>query len=311
MRIVSFLPAATEMLYALGLGEQLVGVSHECDFPSDARTKPVVSRPAIDLHGMSVAEVDRAIAARIGRGESIYRIDEALLRELRPDLILTQDLCQVCAPSGNELGVALRELDSAPKVLFMSPHSIAEIEQNILDLGRATGHAREAGMLVARGRRRIAEIGARVAGASPSRVFCVEWADPIFCSGHWVPEMVEIAGGVDGLGRKGNDSVRVAWEDVVAWAPEVLVVSPCGFHLERALEQLPHLESLPGYADIPAVRNRRVYAVDADAYFARPGPRVIDGIELLAHLVHPDLVGWKGAADAFEGAPGPLRASRP
>ncbi len=299
------------MVYALGLGEHLVGVSHECDFPLEAKGKPVVSHPALAVEEMSAGEIDRAISERLGNGESIYEIDEALLRKLKPDLILTQDLCQVCAPSGNELTIAVQSLKPEPQILWMSPRSLAEIEENILDLGRATERVREAEVLVARGRERIADIVARVADTPRPRTFCVEWVDPIFCSGHWVPEMVEIAGGIDNVGRKGADSVRVAWEAVVAWAPEVLVVSPCGFHLKNALEQASHLQSLPGYADLPAVRMQRVYAVDADSYFARPGPRVVDGVELLAHLMHPELVEWNGSPGAFEGVSGAVHACKP
>jgi iron complex transport system substrate-binding protein len=309
-RIVSFLPAATEIVYALGLGDSLVGVSHECDFPPDVKGKPVVSRPALDLQNMTLAEVDRAISERVARGESIYRIDETLLRDLRPDLIITQDLCQVCAPSGNELGVALRALDVVPDVLFMSPHSLAEIEDNVLDLGRATRRACEAEAIVARRRERIAQVAARVQNQPRRRVVCMEWVEPIFCCGHWVPEMIELAGGFELLGRPGAESVRVTWEQVRTAAPEVLVVMPCGFHLDRALEQAAALQSLPGYGDVPAVRNGRVYAVDADSYFARPGPRIAEGVELLAHVIHPEQVPWNGPGGAFEGVPHPAPASR-
>ncbi len=288
------------MLYALGLGDAIVGVSHECDFPADAKNKPVVSRPALDLEGLTLAEIDRAIGERIGRGESIYRIDERLLRDLEPDLIVTQDLCQVCAPSGNELGVALRTLEVQPEVLFMSPSSIAQIEQNIRDLGRVTGRQLHADAIVAEGQARLARIAQRVRrAASRPRVACIEWVDPLFCSGHWVPEMVEIAGGIDALGRKGADSVRIAWQALLAWAPEVLVVAPCGYHLEKSLEQVSRLERLPEWSTLPAVRNERVYAVDADSYFARPGPRVVDGVALLAHLIHPELFSWHGPREAF------------
>jgi iron complex transport system substrate-binding protein len=286
-RIVALLPAATEMVYALGIGEALVGVSHECDFPAQARGLPVVSRPAVDLEGLTLEAIDRAIGERVARGESVYSIDETLLRELQPDLIVTQNLCQVCAPSGNELSVALRALRRQPDVLFMSPSSIADIERNVLDLGEATGTLPAARALVSRGRERMAAVHQGLRGAPLRRVFVAEWIDPLFCCGHWVAEMVELAGGADVLGRKGRDSARVAWDDVRRAAAEVVVASPCGFHLDAAVEQAQRLALLPGFAELPAARSRDVYAVDADAYFVRPGPRVVDGIELLASLLHP------------------------
>lgn len=288
------------MVYALGLGEQLVGVSHECDFPAEAKTKPAVSRPALALDGLSLDEIDGAISARLREGESLYLIDEKLLRELKPSLIITQDLCQVCAPSGNELSIALQALETKPEVLFMSPHSLAKIEQNILDLGAATVRENQAHTCVAAMRERLSAIRGRLHSAtSRPRVFCIEWVNPMFCSGHWVPEMVELAGGIDALGRKGADSVRITWDAVLNWSPEIVIVSPCGFHLEKSLEQVALLQSLPGWKQLPAVRSERVYAVDADAYFARPGPRVIEGIELLAHLIHPELFDWTGPQEAF------------
>jgi iron complex transport system substrate-binding protein len=300
LRIVSFLPAATEMAYALGLGAQLAGVSHECDFPAEAQGKPVVVRPALALEKMSLREIDTVVSARLRNGQSLYEVDENLLRRLRPDLILTQNLCQVCAPSGNELAVALRLLQPKPEVVWMSPHSLEEINQNLRALGQAAGRAPEAEALIAAARARLEKIAARTRNLSRRpRVFCMEWADPVYCAGHWVPEMVELAGGIDTLARKGADSVRIPWQDVLDWSPEILVFSPCGFHLAQALQQISHLESQPGWAELPAVRNGRVYAVDANSYFARPGPRVVEGTELLAHLIHPALFPWRGPADAF------------
>lgn len=300
LRIVSFLPAATEMVYALGLGGELLGVSHECDFPAEARGKPVVVRPALALETMSLREIDVAVAERIGSGGSLYQVDETLLCALKPELILTQNLCQVCAPSGNDLASALKLLQPAPEIVWMSPHSLTEIFDNIRELGRVTGRWSAAKALIEDCRARLERVAARTKGiAGRPRVFCMEWADPVYCGGHWVPEMVELAGGTDELARKGTDSVRIRWADVLEWAPEVIVFSPCGFNLEQALEQVEHLESLPGWMELPAVREQRAYAVDANSYFARPGPRVVEGTELLAHLIHPELFAWHGPADAF------------
>lgn len=300
LHIVSFLPAATEMAFAIGLGDSLVGISHECDFPVAARTKPVVVRPALALEKMSLREIDVAVAERIGSGQSLYQVDENLLRELKPNLILTQNLCQVCAPSGNELTVALKLLQPKPAIVWMSPHSLEDIFQNLRELGQATKRLNEAEILIAERHARLETIAARTKNISRRpRVFCMEWADPVYCAGHWVPEMVERAGGFDALARKGTDSVRIAWDDVLKWAPEILIFSPCGFNLEKALEQIAFLEALPGWDELPAVRSGQVYAVDANSYFARPGPRVVEGTELLAHLFHPELFGWSGPADAF------------
>lgn len=301
LRIVSFLPAATEMVYALGLGDQLVGVSHECDFPAAAKMKPVIVRPALALEKMSLREIDVAVAERIRSGGSLYQVDENLLCELKPDLILTQNLCQVCATSGNDLTVALKLLQPKPEILWMTPHSLAEIFKNICELGQATGRSDIAETFIATRRERLEKIAAQTKNISRRpRVFCMEWVDPVYCAGHWVPEMVQLAGGIDELARKGTDSVRTQWTDVLKWSPEILIFSPCGFYLEKALEQVSHLESQSGWAELPAVRSGRVYVVDANSYFARPGPRVVDGVELLAHLIHPELFDWNGSADAFQ-----------
>lgn len=300
-RIVSFLPSATEMICALGLADRLVGVTHECDYPKEAKTKPIVVRSAIPMEGKSLREIDVAVSKRLRHGESLYLVDEKLLNLLAPELILTQNLCQVCAPSGNEVSQVLKALRPKPEILWMTPKSLAEIEENLRSLGQATGRLSEAEELIALGRTRLDKITSVTGGLSyRPRVFCMEWIDPVYCSGHWVPEMVELAGGVDLLSRKGKDSARIPWSDVLKWAPEVMIISPCGFHLDKVMEYVTQLFDFPGWHDLPAVRQGRVFAVDASAYFARPGPRVIDGTELLAHLIHPELFSWKGAQNAFQ-----------
>jgi iron complex transport system substrate-binding protein len=299
--IASFLPAATEMVFALGLGDELIGVSHECDFPPAARAKPIVVRPALPLEKMSLREIDVAVAERIGGGQSLYQVDERLLHDLKPNLIVTQNLCQVCAPSGNELTVALKLLELKPEIVWMSPHSLEDIFQNLQDLGSVTGRLNEAEEFIVSARERLQRIADIIEKAERRpRVFFLEWIDPCYCCGHWVPEMVELAGGQDALGRKGADSARTTWAEIAAWAPEILIVSPCGFGTAQALEQARQLLQQPGWSDLPAVRNDQVFAVNANAYFARPGPRVVDGVELLAHLFHPDICGWDGPDDAFE-----------
>ena len=300
-RIISFLPAATEMVYGLGLGDCLVGVSHECDFPAAAKTKQIVVKPALPLEKMSLREIDVEVAKRIGSGQSLYEVDENLLRELKPDMILTQNLCQVCGPSGNEITVALKLLQPRPEIVWMTPHSLEEIFQNIRDLGAVTERTAEAENLVSSLKLRLDRVFALTRNASRKpRVFCLEWVDPYYCCGHWMPEMVDLAGGKDALGRKGADSVRIPWTDIMAWAPEVLIISPCGFNTHQAVAQANQLVRQPGWSELPAVRNNRVFAVNANAYFARPGPRVVDGVELLSHLIHPEICGWSGPADAFQ-----------
>lgn len=300
LRLISFLPAATEMVFALGAGDLLAGVSHECDFPPEARTKPVVVKPALPLETMTLREIDAAVARQIGSGKSLYEVDERLLEQIAPTHILTQQLCQVCAPSGNEITQALAALPVKPQILWFSPHGIEEIFDNMRELGVAIGKSAVAESWAAATRAHLQRIAdaARMAKYRP-RVFCLEWVDPYYCCGHWVPEMVEMAGGEDALGRRGKDSVRVPWADIEKWSPEILIISPCGFDTEKAVAQAEQLLRQPGWSDLPAVRNDRVYAVDANAYFARPGPRIVDGVELLAHLLHPELFTWNGPPDAF------------
>jgi len=299
-RIVSFLPSATEIAFTLGLGDQLVGVTHECDYPPEARNRTVVVRNVLPIETMSQGEIDKAVAERIGSGQSLYQIDERLLQELSPDLILTQDLCQVCAPSGNEVSQVLGSLKKKPQILWMTPRTLAEIEENIRDLGAAAGIVEKANQLIAEGRLRLDRLVSRsVELKYRPRVSFLEWLDPVYCAGHWVPEMIEIAGGVDELGRKGADSVRVSWDEIVKWSPEVLIIAPCGFNLEQVMEQLSPLHTRPGWSEIPAVRDGKVFAVDANSYFARPGPRVVEGTELLAHLFHPDVFDWIGPRNAY------------
>ena len=299
-RIVSFLPSATEMAFALGLGDQICGVSHECDYPPEARTKPVLVRNALPVERMSQREIDVAVSERLRQGLSLYTIDEALIQKIAPDLIVTQNLCEVCAPAGNEISAALRLLPTKPEILWLTPKSIDGIFDNLTELAAATGRKRQADALIREARARLDKVKsvAATAGHRP-RVLCIEWMDPVYCCGHWVPEMVDLAGGIDALGRLGTDSVRIAWRDVLDWAPEVLIIMPCGFNLDQAVLQAQQLPELSGWQGLPAVRNGRVYVVDANAYFARPGLRVVDGTELLAHLIHPELFDWCDRPKAF------------
>jgi len=286
LRIVSFLPAATEIAYALGAGDFLVGRSHECDYPSQVKSLPVVSRPALAIDQLAQSEIDAAVSAKLAAGESLYLVDEQLLKQLRPDFVFTQDLCQVCAPSGNELTRALAEMSPRPTMLWLTPRNISEIEENILSIGDATGRIEKANELVERNRRRISKVEHAVRDAKPRRVVFLEWIDPFFCAGHWVPEMIASAGGYDPIGKGGADSRRMTWDEIIGADPEVIIVAPCGYGLADSMKLATGL------------RNRTsatVYAVDANSYFARPGPRVAEGVELLGHIFHPQLVPWEHA----------------
>jgi iron complex transport system substrate-binding protein len=299
MRIVSFLPSATEMIYALGLGDQLVGITHECDHPLEAKTKPVVVQSVIDTKRLSAQQIDEAVSGTLKAGQSLYAVNEEILTALAPDLVLTQDLCQVCAPSGNEIGALLRVLPHPPQILCLTPTSLSDIFDNLKQIGEATGTVAGAAALIQRLQERVDAVSSRSRALKAPRVFCMEWLSPPYNAGHWMAEMVELAGGADRLARKGEDSVRLAWEAISAEAPEVLILSPCGFNLAETIRQAALLTTYPGWERLPAVERGSVYAVDANSYFARPGPRVVDGIELLAHLIHPDVFAWPGPPDAY------------
>ncbi|GIW72812.1 MAG: cobalamin-binding protein [Planctomycetota bacterium] len=304
MRIVSLLPSATEIACALGLEQALIGRSHECDHPPAVRALPAVVRPLLELAGEDPLEIDREVSRGLGAQGTLYAVDAEQLRALAPDLVITQDLCSVCAPAGEELQALVRTLPTPPRVLRLDPRTLEEVLATVFQLGEAAGVPERAQALVASLRARIQAVRQRVAGAPRPGVVLLEWLDPIFDAGHWCPEMVACAGGRELLGTAGAPSRRRSWDEVRAAAPEVLCLVPCGYHLEPVLAQAPRLCERPGYRDLPAVRAGRVYACDADSYFARPGPRLVDGIELLAHLLHPERCPWHGPADAF--APVPL-----
>ncbi|UTI66543.1 ABC transporter substrate-binding protein [Paraconexibacter antarcticus] len=285
MRIVSLVPHATELLYALGLGDEVVAVTHECDYPTEAQAKPQVTRDRLPP-GLSAAEIDRAVRERTEAGDAIYELDEELLRELEPDLIVTQALCPVCAVSYDEVAEVARRIATCPKVIALDPKTLGETMGDIRTLAQATGR-RDAGLdLVARQRSRIDRVKIAVRGADRPRVAAIEWFDPVFIGGHWTPQLIDLAGGIDVLGLPGEHSAQVMWEDVIAARPEVVVCMPCGYDAPRA-----HLESELYAHELRRLSARDVVAVDAAATFSRPGPRLVDGLELLAHVLHPDLVG--------------------
>jgi iron complex transport system substrate-binding protein len=284
MRIVSLVPHATELLFALGLGDDVVGVTHECDHPAEVEGLPQVTRDVLPP-GLSTAEIDAAVRERTERGEAIYALDEDLLAELEPDLIVTQDLCPVCAVSSDDVRRVAEELPVPPQVIALDPTTLGETMGDIRTIAQVTGARQAALDLVARQRARIDAVRRAVRGAEPVPVAALEWLDPVFVAGHWTPQLVELAGGLDVLGLPGERSVQSSWDEVRAAAPEVVVCMPCGYDAGRALEEAEaHAEPL---ASLGA---RRVVAVDAAALFSRPGPRLVDGLELLGHLLHPDRV---------------------
>lgn len=288
MRIASLLPSATEILYALGLGDSVVGITHECDFPPQAAEKPALIRPRVDP-AAAPAELDRQVRELMSRGESIYAVDDALLRSLAPDLIITQDLCHVCAASPDDLGTALARIESPPDVLSLHPQTLAGVWDDIREIGRATGRLAEADRLATELAQRVAKMEALVARVpSRPRVACLEWLDPFYVGGHWVPEMVACAGGMDLFGRAGSPSFRIRPQQVIDAQPEIMVVMPCGYGVPRSREQYQRTDFPSGWSDLPAVRNRRVFAVDANSYFSRSGPRLADGVAILTHLFHPE-----------------------
>ncbi|MBI3325142.1 MAG: ABC transporter substrate-binding protein, partial [Nitrospinae bacterium] len=260
MRICSFLPSATEIVFALGLGDQLCGVTQACDYPSEARTKPVVVRSILDGQDLSSGEIDRIVREHARRGQSVYRIDLNVLRTAAPDLILTQELCDVCAVGYQDVLTQIKSLPRTPQVLSLNPNTLEDVLHDMLSVGEATGASDRAAAAVAAFHQRIENVRQRAAlAATQPRVFCLEWMDPLFVSGHWIPGMVEIAGGTDGLGNRGIPSARVTWERVREYQPEVVVLMPCGFDIPGTLHELHGLWALPGWPELPAVRESRIY----------------------------------------------------
>jgi iron complex transport system substrate-binding protein len=290
MRIVSLVPSATEMLFALGLGDDVVGVTHECDYPARAQDLPKVTRDVLPA-GLSAAEIDAAVKERTLAGESIYELDAEVLHELAPDLIVTQALCTVCAVSYDDVREVAEEIDTQPMVISLDPHTIGEVLGDARTLAEATDTKDAAVDLVREASARVDRIRVLTRKASRRpRVVALEWLDPPFAAGHWTPQLIEYAGGEDMLGFAGENSQQCAWEDVAAAQPDIVLVMPCGYDAEIA-----HREAEMHRDQLAALGAGEVVALDASAYFSRPGPRIIDGLELLAHILHPELVPEAGS----------------
>jgi len=289
MRIVSLLPSATEIICAVGLEDQLVGVTHECDFPASARSLPKVTNTLIPTDASS-AEIDQLVRDRLGGASALYTLDMEMLEQLRPDLIVTQALCDVCAVAEAEVKNAACMLPGAPAVLNLEPETLGDVLDCVRQVAQAAGVERRGREAVQALRARVDAVVTRAErAASRPRVALLEWLDPPFSTGHWNPELVRLAGGVDGLGQEGAKSRTLDWNEVVAWRPEVVLISCCGFTAERAMQDVALLERVPGWKRLPAVQQGRVWVTDGNAYFSRPGPRLVDSLELLAHVIHPEL----------------------
>lgn len=283
MRIVSLVPNGTEILFALGAGEEVVGVSHECDFPPEARTRPWLTGSALPP-GLSAAAIDQAVSGQLASGSSLYTLDEAAIARLEPDLIVTQQLCPVCAVSTAQVDGAMALLPRCPEVLSLDPKRLEDVLADIESVGATVGRQSEAAALVASLRRRLAAVAASRAGKPRPRVAALEWLDPPFLAGHWVPEMITWAGGEDAFAQPGDPSRRATWEEIAAVEPDVVLVMPCGFDEAGARQQMALLDDHPDWQSLAAVRAGRAYALDANGLFSRPGPRVVDGVERLAEV---------------------------
>ena len=292
MRICSLLPSSTEIIFALGLEENLVGVTHECDYPPQAQDKPVVVNSILEGKGkLSSARIDELISRSRSEGKSVYLIDSELLKEMKPDLIVTQGLCDVCAVSENEVADACEILENSPEILSLDPTTVGEIMDSILILGEITRTRSKALQLVEDLRKRIETVEKKLSGERyRPGVFCLEWLDPPYAAGHWVPEMVMTAGGEPLISRAGEPSFKTSWDEILEAEPDYLIIMPCGFDIEKTLDGI---EEVTGRARqwhvLRSVRKGHCYVVDANSYFSRSSPRVVDGIELLAGVIHPDI----------------------
>jgi len=282
MKICSLLPSATEILFSLGLGDQIVAVTHECDYPPDAASKPTITQNVIDHERLTSAQIDHHVASNIGRHGSIYNLKEDLLQALQPDLIITQELCDVCAVSYKQVQQAAKVLEGRTKLISLEPTTLGEVFDNIFLVGELTERQDAARETVRELRNRVGRVQERVRGLKRPKVYAMEWLDPPFTAGHWVPEMVGIAGGDEVLGKAAAKSERITPDRVLEASPEIIVLMPCGFSLERTIQEYKRTTFLPGWTG-------EVYAVDGSSYFNRPGPRLVDGVEILAEIFHPNV----------------------
>ena len=297
-RIASFLPSATEILYELGVGDNVVCVTHECDYPDLAKSKPCVIHSCFDHTKMTSKEIDNQVVKLMQSGNDIYILDEQVLKKANPDLIIAQGLCDVCSPTTREVNRAVSILSNKPEVVILDPHNLNDILSGILELAKHVGKEIEAQNLIDSIQKRIEIIKKSV--KSRPKVLCIEWLDPPFTAGHWVPQMVETAGGINGISDVGKPSRRMKLEEALLFDPDIIVLMPCGFDINRIRQEYSHLANNEEWKLLRAVRDNQVYAVDANSYFSKPGPRTVTGIEILAKIIHPEVfVDMKIPKDSF------------
>ena len=288
-RIVSLLPAATEIVGVLGLTDSLVGVSHECDYPNEVNRLPRVTHCPVHQSDFASKDVDEWVRSAVHDNGAIYTIDEPLLRQLQPNIILSQKLCDVCAVGYSTVARLAATLPGPPQVVNLEPSSLSDIFDSIRTVAKVCGNPEQADEVIVQLSARVEAVRERASRiTNRPRCFLMEWVDPPYCSGHWGPELIEIAGGTDPLGRKHQPSARIPWESVLETQPEILVLALCGYDVDRARRDYEVLRRFPGFDSLPAVRNHNIYLVNANAYFARPGPRIVDSLEILAGILHPN-----------------------
>jgi len=287
LKIVSFLPSATEILYELGVGDQVLAVTHECNYPAEARSKPKVIHSSFDPQKMTSQEIDKKVSELVQAKKDIYVLDEQVLKLADPDLIVAQGICEVCSPYTREINRAVEVLENKPEVLILDPRNLDDILDNIIQIGDKVGKQKEAQDLVAKLQSRINKVKNTKKGALP-KVLCLEWLDPLFTAGHWVPQMVELAGGINGISSTGEQSRRMVLGEAVKFDPDIVILMPCGFDVERTILEYEKLLENKIWRQMKSVKEGEVYAVNANEYFSKPGPRTVTGLEILAKIINPD-----------------------
>lgn len=286
-RIVSFLPSATEILYELEASDNILAVTHECNYPLEAKSKPKVIQSSFDPEKMSSHEIDNKVVELMKRGKEIYVLDEQVLKKANPDLIIAQGICEVCSPYTREIDKAVTLLDKKPEVLILDPRNLDDVLQNVLDVGNKIGKQENAKKFVTNLQERINFIK-NISKISRPKILCIEWLDPLFTAGHWIPQMVEIAGGINGISFSGDKSKRMKIEEIIEFDPDIILLMPCGFDVKRTLLEYEKLNQNEKWRELKSVKNGEVYAVNANEYFSKPGPRIVTGLEILAKIFHPD-----------------------